>query len=736
MTKQPANKQPANHQYDKHRTRQAERARDQSTEARDIGPIPKVANPKRKAACKNDLKKYLLTYFPESFPLPFSPDHLRILKDIERQAIEGGLKAIAMPRGSGKTTILLRALLWVLSYGHRRFGVLVEADEGAAIESMDAIKIEWETNELLLEDFPEIAFPIRCLEGITQRGNAQTTEGRRTLIGWKRKELIFPSIDGSVASGAVIRCTGILGRIRGMMKVTGDGKTIRPDFVLVNDPQTDKSASSDPENAKREKVIGGAILGLAGPGKRISGFAAVTVIREGDVADRILNVKLMPKWHGDRCRLVYDWPTDTDHWNRYFDLRSEEIADGNDEHPKATSYYRTHKKLMDAGSRVGWEARKFPHELSALQHAMNLRYDNPDTFDAEYQNSPKTQTITADGLRCPTSDEFCLRVSATHRRGECPDWVDHVTLGVDVQGSSLWWVVTGIGADFSGQVLDYGIWPEPGLDYVTLGDIDRTIIKTTGIRSSTESLLAGLNRLRDERLAVEYTRDDGTQMRIAHMVVDAGYQSEVVYRFSQAHPNVTPSHGKGVTARQRPWSHEKRKTGERIGYGWRMPPTKGTRAPRYCLIDTNTWKTTMTDLWMMEAGDPGAWWLYKAAPMRHRMIADNLSAEYPTKTAGHGRELYEWAVRPNRDNHLLDATILAAVGASLLGVKVPGESDRISYRRRVRMSDKTSHPVAVRDGESITEVPDSRVEAAVALAKKPTVRMSLSDLRAAKRKRS
>lgn len=723
--------------YGKHRKRQASRAKEESTEARDIGPIPAIVNPKRRAACRLDLKKYLLTYFKESFPLPFSEDHERILKDIQQRAIEGGLKAIAMPRGSGKTTILLRAMLWVLSYGHQRFGVLVEADEGAAEESLDVIKIEWETNPLLLEDFPEIAYPIRCLEGITQRGNAQTTGGKRTLIGWRRKELVFPTVDGSIASGAIIRCTGILGRVRGMQKVLADGKTIRPGFVLVNDPQTDTSATSDLECAKREKVIGGAILGLGGPGKRIAGFAAVTVIREGDAADRMLNNKLMPKWHGDRCRLVYEWPTDTELWAKYFDIRSEEIAEGNDEHPKANKFYKANRPAMDAGSKCGWEHRKFPHEISAIQHAMNLRFDNPDTFDAEYQNEPKKSIVAVDGIRCLTSDEFCLRILPTHRRGEIPDWVEHITVGVDVQGSSLWWTVSGIGSDFSGLVVDYGIWPDPGIDYITLSEIDRTIIRATGIRSSTESLLVALNKLHEERLAVTYTRDDGTQLRPEIMVVDAGYQSEVVYRFSQIHQHVIPSHGKGVTARQRPWAMEKKKAGERMGFGWRMPPTRGTRAPRYCLIDTNTWKTAMSERWTTDAGEPGAWWLYRAAPLRHRMVADNLSAEYPTKTQGHGRELFEWAARPGRDNHLLDSTILSAVGASILGVKVPGEADRVVRRRKISMSDRSQSnrpdPVPSQDPSPV----EQRVEAVERIAKQPQDgKMTLAELRALRRRQS
>lgn len=672
--------------YQKHRNRQAAKSREASTEARDIGPIPKIKNAKRRNACERDLRRYLRTYYPETFALEFSDDHDRILTDIEARALDGGLKAIAMPRGSGKTSILLRAMMWTLSYGHRRFGVLIEADESAAEESLDVIKIEWETNELLLEDFPEIAYPIRCMEGITQRGNAQTSGGVRTLVGWKRKELVFPTIAGSKASGATVRVAGILGRIRGMMKTTADGKTLRPDFVLVNDPQTDAAAFSDPECAKREKVLGGAVLGLAGPGKRIAGFAAITVIREGDLADRLLNRQLMPKWHGERCRLVYDWPTDTDHWKQYFELRADEIAEGVDDHPKATAYYKKHRATMDAGSRVGWPARKFPHELSALQHAQNLRADHPDTFDAEYQNQPKSNAAPIDGIRCLTSDEYCLRTLPTHKRGECPDWVDFVTLGVDVQGSSLWWVVAGIGSDFRGLVLDYGIWPDPQIDYITLAEIERTMIRVTGLRSPTAAMLESLNRLRAERLAVEYVRDDGSPMRVSSMVVDAGYQAETIYQFSQAHPNVMPSHGKGVTARQRPWNLERAKRGERIGYGWRIPPSKGTRAPRYCLIDTNTWKTKLNECWTIEGTEAGSWHLFKAPPLRHRLIADNLSAEYPTKTAGHGRELFEWAIRPNRDNHFLDATLLAAVAGSMAGAKVPGESERVVRRRVVSMS--------------------------------------------------
>ena len=139
--------------------------------------------------------------------------------------------------------------------------------------------------------------------------------------------------------------------------------------------------------------------------------------------------------------------------------------------------------------------------------------------------------------------------------------------------------------------------------------------------------------------------------------------------------------------------------------------------------------------WTTDAGEAGAWWLYRAAPLRHRMAADNLSAEYPTKTQGHGRDLFEWGLRPGRDNHFLDATILSAVGASILGVKVPGEADRVVRRRKISMSDRAqsdrSDPAPSREPSPV----EQRVEAVEKIAKQPhDGKMTLAELRALRRK--
>ena len=82
---------------------------------------------------------------------------------------------------------------------------------------------------------------------------------------------MLPTIPGSNASGAIIKVAGITGRIRGMKFKRADGHSVRPSLVVLDDPQTDESARSISQCATRESILAGAVLGLAGPGKKIAG---------------------------------------------------------------------------------------------------------------------------------------------------------------------------------------------------------------------------------------------------------------------------------------------------------------------------------------------------------------------------------------------------------------------------------------------------------------------------------
>ena len=265
--------------YEDRRNAERDRQAEQSLAGRDIGPLPEVVNPDRKAACERNFQLFCESYFPETYALAWSPDHLKVIEKIETAVLRGGLFALALPRGSGKTTITESAALWSMLYGHREFVVLIGATESAALELLDSLNTELEVNERLAEDFPEVCYPVAQLKGIANRCAGQLYKGERTRITWTSNEIVLPTVEGSRASGIIVRVAGITGRIRGMKFKRSDGRSVRPSLVIIDDPQTSESAGSLEQTRKRVRVLAGDILGLAGPGQKISGIMPCTIIR-------------------------------------------------------------------------------------------------------------------------------------------------------------------------------------------------------------------------------------------------------------------------------------------------------------------------------------------------------------------------------------------------------------------------------------------------------------------------
>lgn len=211
-------------------------------EAADVGQIPPVENPERRESCRLDLHKFLVTYFPGTTGLrPFSEDHKRMMDRMQRSVLEGGLYCNVFPRGFAKTTIGENAAIWAVIYGHRRFVPIFGANAEAADGNIDSIKIELSENDLLYADFPEICHPIRALEGKPQRCASQTHKGHRTHIEWRADTIVLPTIEGSQASGGVIKSRGLNAAGRGMKFKRPDGTQQRPDFVVIDDPQRNEA---------------------------------------------------------------------------------------------------------------------------------------------------------------------------------------------------------------------------------------------------------------------------------------------------------------------------------------------------------------------------------------------------------------------------------------------------------------------------------------------------------------
>lgn len=650
-------------------------AAEKALSGRDIGAIPPVLNPERKKNCERDFRRFCEAYFPETFSKPWSEDHKKVIAKIEAAVLRGGLFALAMPRGSGKSSLTEAAVVWAMLYGHRVFVQLICATETAAVEMLSNIKIELETNDKLLEDFPEAVFPIRKLGGIANRCAGQLCNGERTRITWTNDEIVLPSVAGSRAAGVIVRVAGITGNIRGARFKRADGSVERPSLVVVDDPQTRESACSIEQTRKRLKVLTGDILGLAGPGKKISGIMPCTVIQIGDMADQILDREKHPEWNGERLKMLYSEPENLKLWERYAQIWGESLrADGTI--TAATEFYRANREAMDAGAAVAWEARFVEGELSAIQHAMNLKLQDAAAFAAEYQNEPLQDTSDRD-LEI-SADQICARVNGI-AAGTVPLYCTHLTMFIDVQKNLLYYLVAGWADDFTGAVVEYGAFPKQKRLYFTENTANPTLEKTFPEAGLEARLYAGLQALTLEMLGREFRREDGAAMKIERAMIDAnwGQSTDTVYqvcRESVFSAILLPAHGRYVGASSKPMREYPRRPGERHGLNWLLPAV-GARGIRHVIFDSNYWKSFIMARLLTAPGDPGALMLYGREPARHELLSRHLTAEYRIRTSGRNREVDEWKLRPeNFDNHWLDCLSGSAVAASIAGCDLPSAS--------------------------------------------------------------
>ena len=677
--------------YEDRRNAERDRQAEQSLAGRDIGPLPEVVNPDRKAACERNFQLFCESYFPETYSLAWSPDHLKVIEKIETAVLRGGLFALALPRGSGKTTITESAALWSMLYGHREFVVLIGATESAALELLDSLKTELEVNERLAEDFPEVCYPVAQLEGIANRCAGQLYKGERTRITWTSNEIVLPTVERSRASGIIVRVAGITGRIRGMKFKRSDGRNVRPSLVVIDDPQTSESAGSLEQTRKRVRVLAGDILGLAGPGQKISGIMPCTIIRPGDMADIILNRNTHPDWNGEKTRMVYRFPTNMKLWEEYAEIRAEALrTEGNFQ--KATEFYLANREAMDAGAEVSWEARFNHDEVSALQHAMNLKFQDEAAFMSEYQNDPLPDDTADDSLL--SVDGICAKINGLARR-RVPLKCDRLTMFVDVQKALLFYVVTAWAEDFTGAVIDYGSWPDQHRHEYSLADANPSIQTLFPKAGFEGALYAALSALTDECLGREWEREDGAVLKIERALVDAnwGQSTDVVYQFCRqsSHAGVIlPSHGRYVGASSKPMTEYRKQQGDRLGFNWMIPNVAGKRAIRHVIYDTNYWKSFIHARLAVPVGDKGALTLYGRIPGAHQLFAEHLTAEYRVKTQGRGRTVDEWKLKPqSHDNHFLDCVAGCAVCGSMLGASLPETLPaKLDRKPMIRLSDK------------------------------------------------
>ena len=668
--------------YERHRERMAERSREQTERGVDIGDIPAVVNPERREACRFDMRLAFETYWPERFAWPWSADHIDLIAKIQTVILDGGQIALALYRGGGKTTICEAAATWAVLYGHRKFCVTIGATGDAAKEILDSIQVDLETNDLLYEDFPEVCYPIRRLEGEARRCTRQTYHGERTRIEWSADGVVFADIPGTATGGAILHVVGMTGRIRGLKR----GRQ-RPDLLLIDDPQTDESAISPIANAKRKRIIQRGALKLAGPKKKIACMMPCTIIAPGDMVDQFTDRKLHPEWNGERRQLVHSFPSNKELWEQYQELRGEGLRSGRGE-TESTDFYLANREAMDAGAVIAWpEFTK--GKASAIQYVMDEFHDDPDGAAAELNNDPKKNDVPSE-MRQLTEEDLKLKLNTIARR-IVPRSMTKLTTFVDVHQEILYWATCAWSDRFGGALVDYGTFPEQRQAIFSVSKPNPTLSMMFPGKDLFARIYAGLEGLIPKLMGATYKQEDATGgLSSSLCLIDTGFQPDVVHDYISRSPLKSILHGskgRGIGEHAKPMNDYRKDSGDWMGWNARID-AKTMGKGRILTYDTWAWKTFLAELILAPNGSASAFYLPGEKINEHPLLTLHLLSEYRAASSAEssGRRVEKWFLRPGEhENHWFDCVVGCAVGANRCNIESnpSGEAKRKRVRRYI-----------------------------------------------------
>lgn len=679
---------------ERERKRLADRSRRTYAAGAEIGSLPPVLSPKRKLLCKYDLLLFLQSYFPHSTGSGlFGKGHLRAIARLEQAILRGGRFLNCMPRGFAKSTIVENAILWAVIYGHREYGLILAATEDDSKQALEGIMRELEGNDLLLEDFPEVCYPIRKIEGKSQRCISQTCQGEKTHITWKADTVVLPRIEGSAASEAIIRIK-VFNSVRGVRFKRMDGRQARPDFVCVDDPLTDQSAVSPTQTAKMLHKMATSVARLGGHGTRLSIVINATVLADGDMIDQLADHSKHPEWQAIRISMVPRMPTNLDElWlGEYARIRGDydpEDLDGQEKaHAAATQFYLDNRDAMDEGSEVSWaHIPLIDGEVSALQHAMNILVDDGEAaFLSECQNSPKRQI--AAGIIVLEASELLERVNGFERY-VVPSSSSTLVFHADVHDAILYYAVAAVGSDFTGAIVDYGTFPKQPTDHFTMYTVRKTLQEELGSDSVEQAVTDGVKWLGNHLCNRAWITPDGDSVPMSLGLFDVGYLPDPVamgIRLSDFPHLLMGSRGIGIGPSKKPMTDydmspkRVRTCGpDKKRPRWFVPKETVGGVP-VLQFDANFWKGKLCSRLMQPRNTPGDWALWGNHRTDHSAFVNHLIAEEPVMQTDGPNACRVFRTRPNFENHFWDTSVGCVLGASFKGLQLP-ECDSIAVQK-------------------------------------------------------
>jgi hypothetical protein len=667
------------------RSKDATRKREVRQEATRIF-IPDCVNPQRRERCLADPELFLKTYMGrKKFRQPFAKVHRVLIQEINDRATYGGKKAIAAPRSRGKSTIVKGMNIFITAAELRRFIVPICATTSLARRIYMDYRKEWGHNDLLYEDFPEICHPIRELQGAPQRAGRQHIDGHLTNIVWTATDYVrLPDVPGSPYGGVKMTFAGLDAAFRGL-NIDDD----RPDYLIIDDPETRESAKSHDQIQDRTTIIKQDIEGLEGQDVTLAMSMIGTLQNNYCLTANFTNKEIEPAWDGERYGWIVTWPTNKGMWDDYIVKRKAAQTNGDRHGIDAVDYYLANRVEMDHGvEMIADNYKRIELEdgrqvvFSAIQEAYNKIADtSPEAFQTEYQNDPpKEAGPTGMGL---TADIVASRLSGLARR-QLPINTVGLTAAIDLGKYRCHWVVSAWWQGAGGVVVDYGVAEVYGND------------KADTLEASEPAIYRTLLNWRDELMQKKFVDAGGVERSVNCCFVDSGNFTNASYEFCRQVKGIFhPSKG------MNPYRQQKDSTNKILAGANLHASMLAAQGVWLYHLDSNYWKKWTHERILTPTFDEnnmlrrGSLSLFNPeGNQRHASFSQHIVAEEWVTEFVEGKGTKDYFLVKNDNNHWLDALYMTAAGSEVVGVKLMAAADvPIEPRKVDGNKPKPSKPV-------------------------------------------
>ena len=637
------------------------------------------ADPKRRARLEKKPQAWITHYGADAFFRKLDRPHKEIIDGCMYAHETGGRLVVGAERGVGKSTVFDWMALYFSLTGLRAFPVVLPWDAPMMAEAFEIWKAALCDNDRLMADYPEICAPFQQSQGIAQRMAAQHWQGgphdgepcrARLQVGSGR--IMLPDCRGGIGGKT------INGNPRGLKLPLADGRILRPDLVLIDEPQDDEVAASPQLVNKTSRKINGAVAGMGQGGGSIPILMAGNFIRVDDVMDMYAKDA---NWKAVRVACIESWPAGWANRGPAYKLWAEwweMFRDTVDGQAKARAFYKQHKAAMVQGMAISAPnvyrehvSRYLPDVLCAAMK----RYwqDGHESFMAERQQSPVDPVAEAQVRVTP---DMIVKRAIGPARGTAPDGTIRIVGGADINpgisgrlGARITWAAAAFQMHQSECVMAYGIHK---LDMPADPTPSQQVTCVYNGLTAVRMMLGGIGAevlVYDAKGWYNSGVTRGQALRYATVPVP-GTQCAAMPAEGWPHHAYRPTHKTAVRALE--CCHVAQ---DRVEH----------QTVRWIAWDVDWFNLQQLRAWMASPGAPGSCILY-TGHHEAEFLNQATTRAFIGMVQKHSGPVYDWARQPGNDDYG-DCLAMCRVGAAYCGIGTGGQIEQPSQRKKYSQKD-------------------------------------------------